>query len=86
MKDEWKALLERLDALVGHLERLAPPAAREPDWKAARAFRWRKGSKGGYLESIRHPHSIRFSLTKRSPALSPSPNNTYSRLNECMPV
>jgi predicted AAA+ superfamily ATPase len=64
MKDEWKPLLQRLDALLAQLGRLAPPAAREPDWKAARAFRWRKGAQGGYLEPIRHPHTIRFADLK----------------------
>ncbi|HXN16552.1 MAG TPA: ATP-binding protein, partial [Usitatibacter sp.] len=27
---------------------------------AATAFRWRKQARGGYLEPVRHPHSIRF--------------------------
>jgi len=35
----------------------------EPDWKA-HAFRWRKHPRGGYLEAVRHPHSIRFSDLK----------------------
>ena len=60
MKDEWKPLLERLDALLDHLARLVPPEARAPEWKAGRAFRWRKNARGGYLEPIRHPHTIRF--------------------------
>jgi uncharacterized protein len=65
VKDEWKPLLDRLDALVDHLGRLAPPGERAPDWKASRAFRWRKHGSGiGRLEPIRHPHSIRFADLK----------------------
>jgi predicted AAA+ superfamily ATPase len=57
-------LFARLDALIAQLERIAPPATAEPDWKAARAFRWRKNSRGGFLEPIRHPHTIRFTDLK----------------------
>lgn len=74
MKDEWKPLLERLDTLVEHLGRLAPADTRAPDWKAGRAFRWRKNPPGsplglgsdirGCLEPIRHPHTIRFADLK----------------------
>ena len=63
MKDDWKPVLERVDALLAKLERLLPPAAAEPDWKAS-AFRWRKHPRGGYLEAVRHPHTIRFSDLK----------------------
>src|SRR5206468_12810444 len=34
------------------------------DWNAASAFRWRKNSRGGYLEAVRHPHTIRFADLK----------------------
>ena len=64
MKDEWKPLLERLDGLLARLERFVPPAAGEPDWKAATAFRWRKHARGGYLEAVLHPHAIRFADLK----------------------
>jgi hypothetical protein len=73
MKDEWKPLVERLDALIAQLGRIAPPEAEEPDWKAGRAFRWRKSAGAplgqgsgirGFLEPVRHPHSIRFSDLK----------------------
>ena len=60
MTDEWKGLAARLDGLLDRLERFLPPAAREADWKAATAFRWRKHPQGGYLEPVRHPHTIRF--------------------------
>ena len=65
MKDDWKPLLERLDALLERLDRLAPGAGREPDWKRARAFRWRKRANGaGWLEGVVHPHRIRFADLK----------------------
>ncbi|HEX3062655.1 MAG TPA: ATP-binding protein, partial [Usitatibacter sp.] len=59
MSDDWKPLARRLEDLLGRIERLLPPAAGEPDWKA-HAFRWRKSARGGYLEAVRHPHAIRF--------------------------
>jgi predicted AAA+ superfamily ATPase len=62
--DRIDAFVERLDALITQLERIAPPVAAEPDWKAARAFRWRKQARGGQLEPIRHPHTIRFADLK----------------------
>ena len=64
MKDDWKPILDRLDALIGRLDRMLPPAHDVPDWKAATAFRWRKGPRGGFLEAVRHPHAIRFADLK----------------------
>jgi len=64
MKDGWTELAARLDALSRQLERLLPPAQPELDWKAGRAFRWRKNARGGYLEAVRHPHTIRFADLK----------------------
>ena len=66
MSDEWKRIADRLDDLVERLDRILPPSAREPDWKAGSAFRWRRHAKGGYLEAVRHPHTIRFSDLKGS--------------------
>jgi predicted AAA+ superfamily ATPase len=61
MTPDWKPLLDRLDALVERLDRLAPSQVAEPDWKRATAFRWRKRSNGaGFLEAVVHPHAIRF--------------------------
>ena len=36
MKDEWKPLVERLEALSRQLERLLPPAQPEIDWAPRR--------------------------------------------------
>jgi uncharacterized protein len=63
MSDEWKRVVDRLDKLLERFERLMPPATAEPDWKAT-AFRWRKHARGGYLEAVRHPHTIRFADLK----------------------
>ena len=64
MSGDWKPILERLDALIERLDRALPAVAAGPDWKAGTAFRWRKGTRGGYLEAVRHPHTIRFSDLK----------------------
>jgi predicted AAA+ superfamily ATPase len=64
MTPDWKPVLDRLDTLLAQLDRLVPPSAREPEWKAASAFRWRKHARGGYLEAVLHPHTIRFSDLK----------------------
>jgi predicted AAA+ superfamily ATPase len=62
--NDWKPLLDRLDLLLERLDRMMPAATREPDWKAATAFRWRKNARGGYLEAVLHPHAIRFADLK----------------------
>jgi predicted AAA+ superfamily ATPase len=64
MTADWKPVLDRLDLLLAQLDRFVPPSAREPEWKAATAFRWRKHARGGYLEAVLHPHTIRFSDLK----------------------
>jgi predicted AAA+ superfamily ATPase len=64
MKDPVTRIADRLDELMGRLERLLPPASAAPDWKASTAFRWRKNARGGYLEAVRQPHAIRFSDLK----------------------
>ena len=61
MKDPVTRIADRLDELATRLERLLPPASAAPDWKASTAFRWRKNARGGYLEAVKHPHTIRFS-------------------------
>jgi predicted AAA+ superfamily ATPase len=64
MSDEWKRIAQRLDEFLSRVERLLPPSGAEPDWKAATAFRWRKSARGGYLEPVRHPHTIGFADLK----------------------
>ena len=64
MTDPWKRLADRLDELLGRIERLFPAGAEDPDWKAYTAFRWRKHARGGYLQAVRHPHTIRFADLK----------------------
>jgi predicted AAA+ superfamily ATPase len=72
MSDDVKRIADRLDDLLKRLDRFLPAGSAEPDWKAT-AFRWRKHAPGssqgsrlnsGYLEAVRHPHSIRFSDLK----------------------
>ena len=61
---DWKPVLDRLDRLLERLDRALPPEARETDWKAAHAFRWRRNARGGYLQPVLHPHEMRFADLK----------------------
>ena len=38
---------------------MVPPPPPAPDWRAT-AFRWRKRAGRGHLQSVLHPHAIRF--------------------------
>ena len=63
--NDWSKLVDRLDELLSRVERWVPHAEDMPDWKAGVAFRWRKHARGGgYLQAVRHPHTIRFSDLK----------------------
>jgi len=64
MTNDWKPVLDRLDALLERLDRVLPPGQHSVDWKAAHAFRWRKGARGGFLQPVLHPHSIAFADLK----------------------
>ena len=55
---DFNALLGRVEGILERVEAVLPPAPPPPDWRAT-AFRWRKRSGRGYLQSILHPHSIR---------------------------
>lgn len=57
--DKLEQVLTRAERLLQRLETLVPPARPEPRWDDAIAFRWRRDSRGGYLEPVRHPHRIR---------------------------
>ncbi len=67
MSADWKPLLDRLEEFLARVEHLLPPSTEAIDWKAT-AFRWRKpgsplgqgSTRGGYLQAVRHPHTIRF--------------------------
>jgi len=60
MTNEWKPFLERLEAFLARVEAVLPPSPEAIDWKST-AFRWRKRGQNGFLQAVRHPHSIRFS-------------------------
>jgi predicted AAA+ superfamily ATPase len=64
MNDDVKRIADRLDELLKRVEGLLPEPRVAPDFKAATALRWRKQPLGGYLDPVRHPHSIRFSDLK----------------------
>ncbi|WP_300333597.1 ATP-binding protein [Accumulibacter sp.] len=51
--------LARAEQLLDRLEPLLPPASRLPDWQAADAFRWRKGSGSAYLQAVTRRPQIR---------------------------
>jgi predicted AAA+ superfamily ATPase len=55
---ELSALLARLEGILGRVEAVLPPAPPPPDWTAT-AFRWRKRSGRGFLQTVRHPHAIK---------------------------
>ena len=60
-------LISRLDKLLARVEQLLP-APVDPDWGAARAFRWRRRTSGfgtqAYLHPVRHPSTIRLADLK----------------------
>lgn len=52
--------LLRAEQFLDRLDGVLPPAPVPPDWKAAVAFRWRKGANGrGWLQAVARPHPIR---------------------------
>ena len=63
MTDPAQRIAKSLEALVERLEGLLPPRSEPPDWKA-HAYRWRRHARGGALEPVRHPHTVRFSDLK----------------------
>ncbi len=63
VNEAWKKIADRLDGLLKRIERLLPAGTEALDWKST-AYRWRKHARGGYLEAVRHPHTIRFADLK----------------------
>jgi predicted AAA+ superfamily ATPase len=56
--------LNRAEALLARVEAVLPPAPREPDFRRAFAFRWRRrpalGGGGAWLQPVLHASSISF--------------------------
>src|SRR5580765_4787103 len=58
---ELEKLIKRGEALLERVETLLPPASRPVDWQASIAFRWRKTSRGKYIQPVAKVHRIRLS-------------------------
>jgi len=56
--DDLSKFLQRAEGLLDRLERLLPPASRQPDFATTLAFRWRSRNGRGTFLSVRHPHRI----------------------------
>jgi len=61
MPSELERLIKRGEALLERVEALIPPASQPVDWQASIAFRWRKTSRGKYIQPIANVHRIRLS-------------------------
>ena len=61
MEDELRALVARVESLLGRVEALLPPPEPDPDWARVIAARWRKRGGRGFLHAIAHPHAIALS-------------------------
>lgn len=46
-------------ALAERLERVLPPVTIEPEWERYIAYRWRRRQGPGWLEGVKHPHTLR---------------------------
>lgn len=57
---ELAHFLARAEKFLDRLDAVLPMAPAAPDWKAAVAFRWRKGANGrGWLQTVAKPHPMR---------------------------
>ncbi|MFA7291069.1 MAG: ATP-binding protein [Rhodocyclaceae bacterium] len=57
---ELAHFLARAEQFLNRLDAVLPMAPAAPDWKAAVAFRWRKGANGrGWLQAVSKPHPMR---------------------------
>ncbi|SEP17094.1 ATP-binding protein [Nitrosovibrio sp. Nv6] len=59
MKD-WDKLYDRTETLLSRMEELLAVGQPEPDWNAAKAFRWRKSGGTGFIQPVIHAHHIAF--------------------------
>src|SRR5436190_24399041 len=57
-RESLHALLARAEMVLERLEVLLPAVPPAPDWRA-RAFRWRKRGRRGFLQTVAQPHTIR---------------------------
>ena len=58
---ELEKLIKRGEALLERVETLLPPVSRPVDWSASIAFRWRRTSRGRFIQPIANVHRIRLS-------------------------
>ena len=56
---ELERLIKRGEALLERVETLLPPASRSVDWNASIAFRWRRTSRGRFIQPVANVHRIR---------------------------
>jgi len=56
---ELEKLIKRGEALLERVETLLPPASRSVDWNASIAFRWRRTSRGRFIQPVANVHRIR---------------------------
>jgi uncharacterized protein len=57
-RDPLARTLDRAEAVLARLEAWLPPVPPQTDWRA-RAFRWRKLGRRGFLQAVAHPQAIR---------------------------
>lgn len=59
MNDKFDRLLEQVERLVAHIERVVPQPLAAPDWSQAVAYRYRRRSAGrSTLEPVRHVGTV----------------------------
>lgn len=55
---DWDPVFRKLEQLLDRAERLMPQQPEAPDWKASKAYRWRRRVNSGYLQPVTHLHKI----------------------------
>ncbi|MCB1714434.1 MAG: ATP-binding protein [Candidatus Competibacteraceae bacterium] len=56
---DLSAFLHRAEQLMDRLEAILPEAPSLPDWDQHIAYRWRRHMQRGYLQAVKHPHTLR---------------------------